>query len=91
MPDESTRLGSDTELTRRPTRSTRFRVKLELGLEATYQTSCASVAFSVLFRASAVRRPDRLLPSALHLSLRLLVLVRHIVRNVNTIPMLIVR
>lgn len=24
MPDESTRLGSDTELTRRPTRSTRF-------------------------------------------------------------------
>lgn len=27
MPDESTRLGSDTELTRRPTRSIRFRVK----------------------------------------------------------------
>lgn len=32
-----------------------------IGLEATYQRNCAaSVAFSVLFRASAVRRPDQL-------------------------------
>ncbi|TGZ32157.1 hypothetical protein DBV15_01102 [Temnothorax longispinosus] len=36
----------------------RDRVKLESGLEATYQRSCASVAFSVLFRPSAVRRPN---------------------------------
>jgi len=39
----------------------RDRLTFESGLETTYQRNCASLAFSVLFRASAVRRSDHLL------------------------------
>jgi hypothetical protein len=57
MPDESTRLGSDTELTRRPTRPTRFRVKLESELEAACRGNCARVTFSTVISGGwAVRR-----------------------------------
>jgi len=50
MPDESTRLGSDTELTRQPTQSTRFRVKTRGYIPEKLQV--------LHFRANVLRRSD---------------------------------